>query len=423
MKEVKFGVKELHVENIKRIKVVDIKPEGNVVVVEGKNAQGKSSTLDAIAYALGGEKLIPKGVVRKGEEKAVIKVAVEGFVVTRYWTNPDRSYLKIETEDGMTPKSPQTFLDGKIGKIAFDPLKFLAMDREKKIRELKKVMELDIDDLEQKYNELYEKRREIKRDRDRVEKSYKEIQSGIPEDITEPKRGRKEVMEEIGKIVEWNSKVREERARIDIISDRIERNSEQITEIDRQIILLTKKKRKLEDDNWKMTLEKTQIEKSNKKEKETKELEGELEKIEQYMMAKEKIDMTKRLEKEKEKYDAVINAIEKEMSGMAKEKTARIMNAKVPIEGLKIEGNQILYNGVDFENLSSLSEKVKVSMAIAMAQNPELRIILIHDGSLLDKRSMGEVVKMAEEKDYQVWIEKVAEGKGSAVYIENGEIK
>jgi len=64
-----------------------------------------------------------------------------------------------------------------------------------------------------------------------------------------------------------------------------------------------------------------------------------------------------------------------------------------------------------------------VSMAFAMKQNPNIRIILIKDGSLLDSESMNQVKKMARENDFQIWIEKVADKKGNAIYIEDGEIK
>lgn len=79
----KSRISELHVENIKRIKMVDITPADDVVLIEGKNRQGKTSVLDSIAYLLGGKELIPADVVRKGEKNAEITAKIDGMVIKR----------------------------------------------------------------------------------------------------------------------------------------------------------------------------------------------------------------------------------------------------------------------------------------------------------------------------------------------------
>jgi hypothetical protein len=61
-------------------------------------------------------------------------------------------------------------------------------------------------------------------------------------------------------------------------------------------------------------------------------------------------------------------------------------------------------------------------MAIAMASNPELRVIRIKDASLLDEDNFAIVKEMAQEKDYQVWMEIVGGNGEMGVYIEEGEV-
>lgn len=108
---------ELKAENIKRIKAVEIKPKDNLVIISGKNDQGKSSVLDSIWYALSwgdGRKKTPKPI-RKGEDKAKVRIDLGDIIVTRNWTDNEKSYLKVENKEGMQYKSPQQLLDRFMG--------------------------------------------------------------------------------------------------------------------------------------------------------------------------------------------------------------------------------------------------------------------------------------------------------------------
>jgi len=80
------------------------------------------------------------------------------------------------------------------------------------------------------------------------------------------------------------------------------------------------------------------------------------------------------------------------------------------------------FNGIPIKQLSQ-AEKWRIGLAIGMALNPGLRVMSVKDGSLLDADSMTAVAKMAEEKDFQVWVEAVANEAGVGFYIEEGEIK
>ena len=58
---------ELEAENIKRVKAVQIVPALNgLTIIGGDNNQGKTSVLDAIAWALGGDKYRPEAAQREG---------------------------------------------------------------------------------------------------------------------------------------------------------------------------------------------------------------------------------------------------------------------------------------------------------------------------------------------------------------------
>ena len=119
----------------------------------------------------------------------------------------------------------------------------------------------------------------------------------------------------------------------------------------------------------------------------------------------------------------VITGLESDMIKIDIEKDTRIKAAKFPIEGLGITDECVIFNNKPFSQLST-GEQIRISTAIAMALNPELKIILIKDGSLLDAEGTKAIMDIAKDKDYQLWIEKCADEKGPlGIYIEDGEIK
>ena len=106
---------KLQAENIKRLRAVEITPDGNIVRITGRNGQGKSSVLDAIAYALGGQSLVPSKPIREGEKKARAIVTLDnGLTVERRFTEKG-TVLEVKREDGAKYGSPQAMIDQMLG--------------------------------------------------------------------------------------------------------------------------------------------------------------------------------------------------------------------------------------------------------------------------------------------------------------------
>jgi len=101
---------------------------------------------------------------------------------------------------------------------------------------------------------------------------------------------------------------------------------------------------------------------------------------------------------------------------------AMIESADFPIEGLSLDANGVLYNGIPFEQASS-AEQLRVSVAMGFAMNPNLKVILIRDGSLLDDTNLAMIREMAKEAEAQIWVERVGKDKQASVIIEDGMIK
>jgi len=104
------------------------------------------------------------------------------------------------------------------------------------------------------------------------------------------------------------------------------------------------------------------------------------------------------------------------------QKSEQLAQAKFPVPGLSFDNSGVVFNSQPFAQASS-AEKLRVSVSMGIAMNPELKIILIRDASLLDAENMETLKGMAEVSDCQLWIERVGTGSECSVIIEDGSIK
>ena len=120
------------------------------------------------------------------------------------------------------------------------------------------------------------------------------------------------------------------------------------------------------------------------------------------------------------------DGLTEEMETIDGKKAAMLAKSKMPIRGLAPAEEDVEFEGVPFDQISK-AQQTRVAMAIGMAQNPAIKVIMINDGSLCDSETMQEIEEIAELNGYQVWIERVADkkrrgAKGSVFYIEDGEV-
>ena len=127
-----------------------------------------------------------------------------------------------------------------------------------------------------------------------------------------------------------------------------------------------------------------------------------------------------KLQREGGDLEADAERLTEQMEARKEEKAAAIGRAVMPVPGLGFGDGMVLFNGLPFEQASS-AEQLRVSVAMAMRANPELRVLRIKDGSLLDDDNLALIAQMAEADDYQVWIERV-ETSGVGVVMEDGAV-
>ena len=182
---------KLQLENFKRISVVEIKPDGNLVQITGKNGAGKTSVLDSIWVTLEGATHLQSVPIRKGADKATIQLTLGGDKAELIATRTIRAKkegggfnttLTVETAEGFRAPSPQEAMDKLMGRITMDPLAFTRMKPEAQYDQLRAfVPDVDFDEIAAKNKSDYTKRTEVNRDAKRARAAADAIQ--VPDSI------------------------------------------------------------------------------------------------------------------------------------------------------------------------------------------------------------------------------------------------
>jgi len=414
---------ELKSENVKRLKAVQIRPDSNVVEITGKNEAGKSSVLDSILYAFSGKNIESKPI-RNGEEKAEIRIDCGEFTVTRTITEKGK-YLKIETKDGDQKKSPQAFLDQIVGRISFDPLDFMRKDPRDQKDILMRVVP-DAHKLIQAKEEAAETTRQVrslKREGNTMLEKYK----AMPwhEDAPKEKPDASQILESMKEIQE---KAMLHTNNMNIVEDLKRRMAQKEAEIE----TAQKEIKRLQE---LVELEKIEI---NQTKCSIAQMETNLEDAPDYAAEREDLDRKmKDIEKDREKWQEnhekeqaqaaikdKMNAFN-ELKNQAKEredKLAKLMdNISFPIKGLSFDDDGVLFNDIPLAQLSQ-AQKIRVGMAVSMAMNPKMKVIICKDASLLDDDNLDLVRELADKEDYQVWLERVDSSGKTGIFIEEGEV-
>jgi len=421
----------LQVENIKKLVAIEIKPDGALVEITGKNGQGKTSVLDSIWWALTGTKHIQTTPIRKGQNTARIRLDLREIIVTRVFRKTkkgeDVTAITVENAQGAQFQSPQTILDALLGELSFDPLAFARMDARGQFDALRKfVPEVDFEAIDQLNKGDYDKRTDINRQADTARKAAMTII--LPSDLPAKPINESGLVDKLAAAGKHNADIETRKAnrikfQADMDARRIARD-------------------KFEDDARRLRAEADELHK--KYVEAEKELDAMAHKFRSAPPLPDPIDVSvicAQIEQArtinaqfgaKDRRDELIRSaetLEKESENLThfmkireEKKRDAIAAAKLPINGISFGDGTILINDVPFDQASD-AEQLRVSIAIAMALNPKLRVIRVRDGSLLDEDSMKMVAKMAKDEDYQVWVETVSSDGRVGFTLEDGMLK
>ena len=403
----------LESENVKRLKAVRIKPDGSLVQIVGINGAGKSSVLDSIMFALAGGSTIPEKPIREGEEKAKVVVDLGDIKVTRTWTANDKTYLTVETKEGAKYPSPQALLDKLTGRLSFDPLDFARMEARKQAETLRQLVGIDFAALDNERQEYYEERQSVNRalrDLEGQLKNLPEVEAPDEEvNVVELSQKHAEAVtlknsndlkrNNVGRELKVNEMYR---GTVRDVEETLRRAQAVLEEHSCKLFVLQGEIETLKDPDIQGILSALQTVEATNKLVRQKRQRSEVD-----------ISKTKVVLKSARLTEQIITIDEK--------KQAQLAQAKFPVPGLSFNESGVTYNGIPFSQASS-AEQLRVSVAMGLALNPKIRVILIRDGSLLDEDNLKIIGEMAEANDSQVWVERVSDGGKVGIVISDGEV-
>ena len=416
VKNMSLKINNLEIENVKRVKAVKLEPTPNgLTVIGGRNGQGKTSVLDAIAWALGGDKFKPSTPEREGSmvPPALKVVLSNGLIVERAGKN---SSLKVSDANGN--KAGQQLLNEFIEQLALNLPKFMAASSKEKASILLQIIGVEdqLLELETKENQLYNRRTEIGRIADQKKKFAAEMVSypEAPKELV----GAAELIKKQQDILARNG----ENAR----------KRQQVTEIGRNVEFLKAKLDRLTEelrqinDTYQIALSDLAIASKsaeNLADESTAELEASITNIDTI-----NIKVRANYDKEKAEIDAddytkQYNELTAQIDEIRQVKTDLLNHANLPLPELSVENGELTYKGYKWDNMSG-SEQLKIATAIVRKLNPNCGFVLMDKLEQMDTETMKEFGIWLETEGLQVIATRVSTSKEEcSIIIEDGYIK
>lgn len=429
-----FRVLALRASNVKRLEAVEIEPPAGLVIVGGKNGSGKSSLLDSIWYALGGknaQRATPQPI-RDGEDSAQVTIALgddvdgERLLVERTWKG-DESTLVVRGADGTRLSSPQAVLDALTGVGAFDPLQFVNLSaREQREVLLSLVMlPFDLAELSEERAAAYDQRT----DRNRELKSVDARIAAMPVMPHEWPNG------EVGDILTVSEAVEAHRtAAAKVLANQNIRAQFHRALVDEanaaERVALARAGLAVAEDQEAATAAllatRQELFDALEPDPDMDAFTTMVANAEAWAKAAQAREALADLEETRRELAAEVVQCEDFMADIDERKARGLAEAVMPYDGLGFADDDgtvgITYQGKPFSQASA-AERLRVAAAIAMAGDPKIRVMCIHDGSLLDDDNLAMLAEMADEHQYQVWLEVVGVDGAATIVIEDGAVR
>jgi predicted ATP-binding protein involved in virulence len=401
-------INELLIENVKRVKAVQFEPSADgLTIIGGRNGQGKTSVLDAIAWALGGNNYKPSVPERDGAlvpPNLHIELS-NGLIVERKGKN---STLKVTDPNGN--KSGQQLLNEFVSTLALDLPKFINGSDKDKADSLLKILGIGdvLAQLDTKENQLYAQRTEVGRIADRKKKAADEMPMypNVPKEpvsATELIKEQQEILARNGE----NERKRQDAARYEQILA-----NAQIAFDEAKAVL-----QKAEQDcltAWKSA--------EDLHDESTAELEKNLAEI-------EALNIKIRANSTKEAAEVEANNLQQEYDGLTEqiesireERSKLLDSAELPLPGLSVKDGKLIYNNMPWDGMSG-SDQLKVATAIIRKLNPQCGFVLMDKLEQMDLETLQEFGVWLKAEGLQVIATRVSTGDECSIIIEDGMVK
>ena len=412
----------LEAENVKRIKAVALTPSPTgLTLVSGNNNQGKTSVLDALAWALGGERFRPTAAQRDGAvAPAHLKVTLSnGVVVERKGKN-----ASLTVTDPTGRRSGQQLLNAFVEPLALDLPRFMdASDKEKAdilLRIIGVGSELQVKDLEIK--SLYDKRT-FTGQLAQQKKHFAEELISYPEAPDEPVSASDLIRQQQDILARNGENQRKRRQAQELTRQRDEAMAE-MHRLDKRIAELTAQR---DEVSKKHTLLFTHAMDASKtaeqlQDESTAALEASIRDVEE-TNRKVRANLEKaRAEDEAAQYASDYDKLTGQIEDKRAERMALLNGADLPLPGLSVEDGVLTYKGKHWRDMSG-SDQLRVAAAIVRRLNPDCGFVLLDKLEQMDMTTLTEFGRWLEAEHLQAIATRVSTGSECQIIIEDGMVK
>lgn len=401
-------INELLIENVKRVKAVQFEPSADgLTIIGGRNGQGKTSVLDAIAWALGGNNYKPSVPERDGAlvpPNLHIELS-NGLIVERKGKN---STLKVTDPNGN--KSGQQLLNEFVSTLALDLPKFINGSDKDKADSLLKILGIGdvLAQLDTKENQLYAQRTEVGRIADRKKKAADEMPMypNVPKEpvsATELIKQQQEILARNGE----NEQKRQNAARYERMLAEAQIAFDEakaaLQKAEQDCLTARKSAEDLHDES-------------------TAELEKNLAEI-------EALNIKIRANSTKEAAEVEANNLQQEYDGLTEqiesvreERNKLLDSAELPLPGLSVKDGKLIYYNMPWDGMSG-SDQLKVATAIVRKLNPQCGFVLMDKLEQMDLETLQEFGAWLKQEGLQVIATRVSTGDECSIIIEDGMVK
>ncbi|OQR11206.1 AAA family ATPase [Ligilactobacillus salivarius] len=405
-------INKLEIENVKRVKAVktEFTPNG-LTVIGGNNNQGKTSILDAIAWALGGNKYKPSQAQRQGSVTPphLHVVMNNGLIVERSGKN---STLKVIDPNGK--KGGQQLLNDFVEELAINLPKFMESTSKEKTNTLLQIIGVGskLQELEMKEGELYNERRTIGQIADQ-KKKFAEEQKYYPDaphelvPVNELIKQQQDILAQNGE----NQRKRDNLSRLE------EQHTFQARKVSQLMKELEKEQAKLAELTEDINLAKKSV--LELKDESTEELERNLAEIDE-INRKVRANLDKdKAEEDANQYKDKYQELTRDIEAVRKEKADLLNSADLPLPELSVDNGELIYKGQKWDNMSG-SDQLKVSTAIVRKLKPNCGFILLDKLEQMDMQTLEEFNHWLEQEQLQGIATRVSTGDECSIIIEDG---
>ena len=405
----------LEAENVKRIKAVALTPSPTgLTIVGGNNNQGKTSVLDALAWALGGEKFRPTAAVRDGAlAPPHLKVILSnGVVVERKGKN---SSLTVTDPTGQ--RSGQQLLNAFVEPLALDLPRFMQASDKDKADTLLNIIGVGdaLTGLDREIKALYDRRTVIGQIGTQKRHAAEEL-TEYPDAPSKPVSAI-ELIQQQQEILLHNADNQRKRMKLAQLEEQEKQLGRRVQELSQELEMVEHQLTAVQQDVQDATKTVAQLQDES-----TAELEQSIRNVEEINRQVSANLAKSKAQDEAERYAQEYTALTEQIKAKRTVRMDLLNGADLPLAGLGVEDGSLTYNGKHWQDMSG-SDQLRVATAIVRRLNPDCGFVLLDKLEQMDLATLAEFGSWLQTEGLQAIATRVSTGGECQIIIEDGKVK